>query len=133
MTTLTTFKFLSAAIQRRIPKVLSGQKGRLCGDSTCFHFQRKRSFLVSKVISKALLQFSSGSEEMFPQDGGDPPGSPDDTLTSASTHYHHWSGYFGLDHRPWLCPAFPGYLRGRGGAVVSFPLHLGFFSHFTED
>lgn len=46
-------------------------------------------------------------------------------------HSQLWGKYLGLDLREDLDPAFPRSLGGR--FVVSFPFHLGFFFHFTED
>lgn len=93
-------------------------------------------------LSLALLQLSSDLGEMFLQNGGDQPGWPDNTWTSGNQRCYPLGplqSVLGrilcLDHRTRaLAPAsLPGNLRGRGGSVVSFPLHLGFFFHFTED
>lgn len=93
-------------------------------------------------LSLALLQLSSDLGETFPRNGGEQPGWPDHTLASGGqrrcpradcTQLGADCSNSATERGPWLRPAFPGNPRGRAGSVVSFPLHLGCFFHFTED
>lgn len=147
---LKTHKFPTGTVQRGSPEVPSKEQevGVPYGDSTPSYLQSKRSFLFSEVhfrTGTAFPCFSSARiwEKHFPQNGGDQPGGPVNSLTSGSQHCCPLGSRqpilernSGLDHRtkalaPTSLPRQP--QGGRGGSVVSFPLHLGFFFHFIED
>ena len=124
----------------------------LCGDSTLSYLQRKRSFLFSEenfrtgmnprpfpgtASTQLRLGRNSSPEWRWPawltrlHAGFRQPVPLSPGLTALSSGAD--SPVSTTELGPWLRPAFPGNPRGRGGSVVSFPLHLGFFFHFIED
>ena len=150
---LNTLRFHTVLFREGTLKYAARSRGwGLCGDSTLSYLQRKRSFLFSEE------HFRTGmNPQPFPGTA-----STQLRLGRNISPEWRWAAWLTRSHAgfrrpgllspgpsalgsgadssvsttelgPWLRPAFPGNPRGRGGSVVSFPLHLGFFFHFTED
>ena len=150
---LNTLHFHTVLFREGTLKYVARSRGwGLCGDSTLSYLQSKRSFLFSEE------HFRTGmNPQPFPGTA-----STQLRLGRNISPERRWAAWLTRSHAgfrrpgllspgpsalgsgadslvsttelgPWLRPAFPGNPRGRGGSVVSFPLHLGFFFHFTED